>query len=466
MSAQSCQSSEEQKFDEYVDALAAAMNHPQQKERLHGYCSGLLLPGERKSMEPIAAHLDPDRVQAMHHSVQHFITEGTWSDEAVLARVREQVLPALHEHGAIRFWIVDESGLPKKGRHSVGVARQYCGELGKVDNCQVMVSLSVANDVACLPIAARLYLPEAWAGDFARRDTVHVPLDIRFQTKPAIALEQIRQAQAAGVAAGVVLGDEVYGGNPTFRQGVTALGLPYAVAVPATTRVCPPRDGRRARRWRRHAKPVLTVRDAAGRLPRSAWRWVTWREGSAADLTGRFAMIRIGVAPDGDGVAREGEQTLLVEWPVGERDPIGYWLVTLPATTPLNTVVATAKGRWGIEQNYRDLKQEVGLGAFEGRSWRGFHHHVTLCIAAYGYLMLCRCRTMPLAGGRAAAPSFPHVIDPREPPVRPERHNPHSIATQRRRLIIHLARRLPRCPCCHTRKYQMAKITQPEMSLQ
>jgi SRSO17 transposase len=245
-----------------------------------------------------------------------------------------------------------------------------------------MVSLSVANDVACLPIAARLYLPEDWAGDFARRDTVHVPLDIRFQTKPAIALEQIRQAQVAGVAAGVVLGDEVYGGNPTFRQGVTALGLPYAVAVPATTRVCAPCDGRRARRWRRHGKPVLTVREAAGRLPRKAWRWVTWREGSAADLTGRFAMIRIGVAPDGDAVAREGEQTLLVEWPVGERDPIGYWLVTLPATTPLDTVVATAKGRWGIEQNYRDLKQEVGLGAFEGRSWRGFHHHVTLCIAA------------------------------------------------------------------------------------
>jgi SRSO17 transposase len=160
------------------------------------------------------------------------------------------------------------------------------------------------------------------------------------------------------------------------------LGLPYAVAVPATTRVCAPCDGRRARRWRRHGKPVLTVREAAGRLPRKAWRWVTWREGSAADLTGRFAMIRIGVAPDGDGVAREGEQTLLVEWPVGERDPIGYWLVTLPATTPLNAVVATAKGRWAIEQNYRDLKQEVGLGAFEGRSWRGFHHHVTLCIAA------------------------------------------------------------------------------------
>src|SRR3954453_14497495 len=131
MSAQGSQSSEERKFDEYVDAIAAAMNHPQQKERLHGYCSGLLLPGERKSMEPIAAHLDPDRVQAMHHSVQHFITEGTWSDEAVLARVRGQVLPALHEHGAIRFWIVDESGIPKKGRHSVGVAPQYCGGGGK-----------------------------------------------------------------------------------------------------------------------------------------------------------------------------------------------------------------------------------------------------------------------------------------------------------------------------------------------
>src|SRR4051812_46817203 len=193
----------------------------------------------------------------------------------------------------------------------------------------------------------------------------------------------------------------------------------------------PPSGGgrRRARLWRGQ-EAALTVRALTGRLPRPAWRWVSWREGSGPALTGRFAQARVRVGRDGG----EGEQTLLVEWPVGERDPLGYWLVTLAAGTPLVTVVATAKGRWWVEQGDRDLKQEVGLGAYEGRGWRGFHHHVTLTLAAYGFLVLRRCQQPPPAGGRAGVLAFPVVEDPAHPPLRPERHAPASIPTMRRRL--------------------------------
>src|SRR4051794_6409018 len=415
-------------FDAYLDALAPAMQHRSREQPLRDYCTGLLLPDGRKSVEPMAARLAPAAARTRHKTLLNFVADGAWSDEAVLAAMRGQVLPAMQALGPLRFWIVDETGMPKKGEHSVGVARQYCGELGKIESCQVLVSLSVATDAACLPIAARLYLPETWAHDDERRATAAVPLDVAFQTKPALALEQIRVAHAAGVPPGVVLADEVYGSTATFRQGVAAVGLDYAVAVRATTEVLAPRDRRRARLWRgagrgaggggagggpprppggvgwdyavavrattevlaprdrrrarlwRGQEAALTVRALAGRLPRPAWRWVSWREGSGPALTGRFAQARVRVGRDGG----EGEQTLLVEWPVGERDPLGYWLVTLPAGTPLITVVATAKGRGWVEQGYPDLKQEGGPGAHGGRGWRGLHHPVTPTLAPPG----------------------------------------------------------------------------------
>jgi SRSO17 transposase len=225
---------DEAAFEAYLDTLAAALHHRSRKQPLRDYCTGLLLPEGRKSMEPMAARLAPARTRTMHKTLLNFVSEGAWSDEAVLAAMRSQVLPAMQAHGPLRFWIVDESGMPKKGKHSVGVARQYCGEVGKVDNCQVLVSLSVANEAACLPLAARLYLPEAWAVDEERRSKVGVPLDVVFQSKPALALEQIRAAHAAGVPPGVVLADEVYGSTASFRQGVSALGLDYAAAVEST----------------------------------------------------------------------------------------------------------------------------------------------------------------------------------------------------------------------------------------
>jgi SRSO17 transposase len=223
--------------------------------------------------------------------------------------------------------------------------------------------------------------------DPERRDAAGVPLDVTFQSKPSIALELIGQALAGGVPPGMVLADEVYGSTAEFRRGVAGLGLDYALAVRSTTQVSPPCSGRRARLWHNQDGPV-SVRALAARLPRSAWRWITWREGSGPD---RFATARV-------AVEHEGERTLLVEWPVGDSDPVGYWLVTLPRHTPVEAVVAAAKDRWWIEQGYRDLKQEVGLGDYEGR---GFHHHVTLTLAAYGFLVMRRCQTFPPEVGPA-----------------------------------------------------------------
>ena len=452
-------SDDEQAFESYLDALSMAMQHRSREQPLRDYCTGLLLPDGRKSVEPIAARIAPSGTRTMHKKLLNFVSDGAWSDEAVLAAMRRQVMPALDAHGAVRHWIVDETGMAKKGEHSVGVARQYCGELGKVESCQVMVSLSVATAVAALPIAARLYLPEAWSDDAARRAAVGGPLDVAFQTKPAIALELIGRALADGAPPGVVLGDEVYGSTAGFRRGVAGLGLDYAVAVRSTITVSAPEDGRRARLWRER-DGLLSVRALAARIPRSAWRWITWREGSGPELTGRFAKVRV-------AVEHEGEQTLLVEWPTGDRDPVGYWLVTLPPQTPIKAMVAAAKGRWWVEQGYRDLKQEVGLGDHEGRGWRGFHHHVTLCFAAYGFLVLRRCQTFQLVGGRAGALTFPMVEDPANPPIRTERHAPSSIPTARRRLTVGIARRLARCPCCQALQTRptLAKISNNQVLL-
>ena len=202
---------QEKRFAAYVEGLAKAAGHADRVAPLKAYCTGLLLPGERKSVEPMAARLAPGHVQAAHQSLHHLVAKAPWRDEAVLAEVRAEVLPAMKQQGPIRAWIVDDTGFPKKGTHSVGVARQYCGQLGKQDNCQIAVSLSVANDHASLPVAWRLYLPEGWANDRARRAKAGVPEDVVFRTKPEIALDQIRTAPSAGVPRGVVLADAGYG---------------------------------------------------------------------------------------------------------------------------------------------------------------------------------------------------------------------------------------------------------------
>jgi SRSO17 transposase len=223
----------------YLDAITGELGHASRAASAQAYCTGLLLPGERKSIEPMAARLDPGHVQAQHQSLHHVVAQAEWDDAALLAAVRAEVLPAIERHGPVRYWIVDDSGFPKQGTHSVGVARQYC-QLGKPDNCQVAVSLSVANDHASLPIAYQLFLPEVWADDPARRAKAGVPETIRFETKTVIALGQLRQALAAGVPVGILLGDAAYGDETGFRVGVTDLGLRYVLGVRPGTSVWAP----------------------------------------------------------------------------------------------------------------------------------------------------------------------------------------------------------------------------------
>jgi SRSO17 transposase len=443
--------SREARFSDYVEGLVSVIGHADRARPLRDYCLGLLMPCERKSVEPLAALTAPERTAAQHQSLLHFVGQGPWSDEAVLAKVRQMVLPAIERHGPIEAWIIDDTGLPKKGTHSVGVARQYCGQLGKQDNCQIAVSLSLANAHASLPVAYRLYLPQDWARDGARRAKAGVPRDVEFKTKPEIALDQIRAACAAGLPRGVLLMDAGYGTHSDLRTAVTGLGLTYVAGILSNTTVwapgtgpLPPKawtpgHGRPTKRLRRHAEhQPLKVKELAFNLPARAWRTVTWREGTNGSLRSRFARVRIRIARrDFDRSEPWPEEWLLIEWPKGEPEPTKYWLSTLPEDIALARLVELAKLRWRIERDYQDLKQEVGLGHFEGRGWRGFHHHATLCIAAYGFL-LCERETIPPSGPRRAAliqaPRFPQGHRPRGAPAetrasRPDLDSDHAPET-------------------------------------
>ena len=235
------------RFLAYVEGLTSVIGHADRAKPLRDYCLGLMMPCERKSVEPMAAITAPERAAAQHQSLLHFIGEGRWSDEKVLAKVRELVLPELERHGPIEAWIIDDTSFPKKGQHSVGVARQYCGELGKQDNCQVAVTLSIANHDASLPVAYRLYLPKEWASDRNRRRKVGVPDEISFKTKPEIALAQIRWAHEAGLPRGAVLMDAGYGVDTDLRTSITALGLSYVAGIQSHTTVWAPGTGPRGR---------------------------------------------------------------------------------------------------------------------------------------------------------------------------------------------------------------------------
>jgi SRSO17 transposase len=419
----------EARFAAYLEAIAAVLGDVRRAASARAYCTGLLLPGERKSIEPMAARIEPARVQAKHQSMHHVVAKAEWDDAALLRAVRDQVLPAIEQHGPVRYWMVDDTAFPKQGEHSVGVARQYCGQLGKQDNCQVAVSLSVANDQASLPIAYRLYLPETWAGDASLRTKAGVPEEAAFETKPVIALDQLRQARDEGIPVGIVLGDAGYGDECDFRVGVSELDLRYVLGIRPGTSVWPPGQaplppapwsgqGRPPTRLRRSPEhQPVSVKDLARSLPRRAWRSVTWREGSQSELTSRFALQRVRPAHrDTQRSEPWPEEWLLIEWPEGAKEPAKYWLSNLPPRTPLKDLVHTAKARWLIERDYQELKQEIGLGHYEGRGWRGFHHHASLCIAAYGFLVAERCLFPPqqrFTRQRLRPPALPKGFLPR-----------------------------------------------------
>jgi SRSO17 transposase len=400
------------RFARYVEGLVSVIGHADRAQPLRDYCTGLIVSEARKSVEPIAAITAPGKTSAQHQSLLHFVGQGRWSDAAVLAKVREMVLPRIERHGAITAWIIDDTGIPKKGQHSVGVAHQYCGQLGKQANCQVAVSLSIANHAASLPVAYRLYLTKDWAADDERRSNAGVPQEIVFKTKLEIALDHIQWACETGLPGDMVLLDAGYGHDSKLRAGITALGKTYVAGIQSQTLVWAPgkRPGGAPKKGRRDAPNAISVKEVALRLRAKAWRTIKWREGTNEWLSSRFARVQVHVASSHEVIDKPAKEWLLIEWPEGEKEPTKYWLSTLPRSIAFRDLVDAAKMRWRIERDYQDLKQEVGLGHFEGRGWLGFHHHATLCIATYGFLISER-EMIPPSGPRRAT-LFPELAVP------------------------------------------------------
>lgn len=412
----------EARFEAYCDLMVKALGHADRVTPARWYLRGLMLPGERKSIEPMAARVHPEDVCSAHQSMHHLVADSDWSDSALLRTVAAEVVPVLTEQDETRcFWIIDDTGHRKYGRHSVGVARQYCGQLGKVDNCQVAVSLSLATAAGSVPLAYRLYLPREWTEDKARRKRAGIPAQIGYATKGEIAWAQIEAALAADIPRGTVLMDAGYE-DTALRDRLTANALQYAVGIRPHTLLwwgahqpgpTPPKQrmGRpRVRVVRDKTHQPISAIDIARALPAHSYRTVTWREGTKADLASRFARVRVRAA---HGDRERAEEWLLIEWPEGEPEPTKYFLCTLPANISFEAHVDIVKMRWRIERDYLELKQELGLGHYEGRNWRGFHHHASLCIAAYGFLMLERLSGIKKNAARLTAPALPESFRPR-----------------------------------------------------
>jgi SRSO17 transposase len=413
----------ESRFERYADVMTEALGHADRETPGRWYLQGLILPGQRKSVEPMAARVHPQNVRSAHQSMHHLVADADWSDSALIKAVAREVVPVLSQKGrAACFWILDDTGCRKYGKHSVGVARQYCGQLGKTDNCQVAVSLSLATADGSLPLDYRLYLPKEWTEDKPRCERAGIPEEITFMTKGEIAWAQIEAGLIAGIPRGTVLMDAGYGDEAALRDRLQAAELSYAVGIRPATAVwwddhqpadVPETRGRgrpRTRLLRDEAHQPIGVLELAQRLPATSYRTITWREGTNAPLRSRFSRVRVRAA---QGDRPRDEEWLLIEWPKGEEKPTRYFLSNLPADISFKELVATVKMRWRIERDYRELKQEVGLGHYEGRNWRGFHHHASLCIAAYGFLMLERLSGTKKNAARFKTPPVPEGFLPR-----------------------------------------------------
>ncbi|MBM3271364.1 MAG: IS701 family transposase, partial [Candidatus Sericytochromatia bacterium] len=377
----------------------------------------------------MAALVDAKSTSARHQSLLHFVGKAPWSDDAVMEAAFEHAIRPMVGHGPISAWLVDDTGHRKQGTKSVGVSRQYCGQSGKVENCQVAVTLSLANETASLPVGYRLYLPEAWANDSDRRMAAGVPDDVSFQPKWQIALGLIDKALSAGRPRAPVGADAGYGNVFDFRAGLTERGLLYIVGIESNTSVWPPgheppppppysgrgRPPARPRRDDEH-HPV-SVLELARSLGTEDYTEVTWREGTKGDQRSRFAAVRVRPSHRDDRRDPHPEEWLLIEWPAGEEKPTKYWLSTLSAELAIAELVFQAKLRWRIERDFLELKDELGLDHYEGRGWRGFHHHASLCIATYAFLVAERALFSPLSprGGEGIVkmPALPRGYRPR-----------------------------------------------------
>ena len=378
----------------------------EQKESFALYAHGILADGERKSVEPIAARAtgsgdEDEKVGAACERMQarllNFLRDSPWDDRSVRREAARYVIEALEKQEPVTTWIIDDTGFPKQGKHSVGVQRQYSGTLGKIGNCQIGVSLTVATKNEHVPIDFALYLPTSWTDDPARREKARVPADLGFKTKPDLALDLITRAVEDKIPGNVVLVDAAYGASSEFRNTVRMFGLDLGVAVTASTKVW-----QLDTRERRHGAP-LGAQELGMKLGRRAFRRLTWRVGPGGKLSSRFAFRRVKVAHDDGTEAGDREPMwLMIEWPDGESKPTKFVLTTMPRRMSKKQIVRIVKERWRTERAYEELKGELGLDHFEGRSFPGWHHHISVVLSCYAFIVGERVRRFPPSAGRNA----------------------------------------------------------------
>jgi SRSO17 transposase len=386
--------------DYFGNRIGSLLKDRRKRESFALYAFGILGDGERKSVEPIAARAtgDPRQTNNLHSKLLYFLAESAWDDRAVRLEAARYAIEAAQEREPVTAWIIDDTGFLKQGTHSVGVQRQYTGSAGKIANCQIGVSLAVATSSDHIPVDFELYLPESWTDDRRRRREAHVPEQVTFKTKIELAVEMMERARAAELPGEVLLADAAYGNSADFRLAVRRLGLDYAVAVQPQTAV------RKVDAHGREHGPSRTCAELIERLGRGAFRQMTWRHGTKAKLTGCFYFTRVKTQHD-DGVATPEREPLwlIVEWPSGEAQPTHYLLSTLPDRMSKKQIVCILKERWRTERMYEDLKGELGLDHFEGRSFPGWHHHVSVVLCCYAFVVAERSRSFPPSAVRAHA---------------------------------------------------------------
>lgn len=375
----------------FEERIGRHLRDRRKRESFAMYAFGILSEGERKSAEPIAARAcaDPERMGHTHHKILHFLARSTWCDRTVRREAARYVVEALAAREAVTTWIVDDTGFLKQGTHSVGVQRQYTGSAGKIANCQLGVSLVIATPTEHVPIDFELYLPESWVSDPARRKKAHIPAGVVFRTKIELAIDMMRRAHADGVPGELVLADAFYGRASEFRETVRDLGLDYAVAVDSDTHVRVIEDGL-PREGPIRADAVATERREFRRVP--------WREGTNHTMASRFCFRRVLVGKSDE------PQWLVIEWPEHEAKPTKFVLTTLPRRLGQKQIVRLFQERWRTERAYEDLKGELGLDHFEGRSFPGWHHHVTVVLCCYAFIIAERTRHFPPSGRRSHSP--------------------------------------------------------------
>ena len=416
-------------LERWLEPFLEAFSYAKQRHWAPVYLEGLLRPGRRKSVEPMAERVAPGEVQQLHN----FVSTSRW-DAAPVERVLVDKAQAL-VGGPRAHLIVDDTALVKKGKHSVGVARQYCGELGKRANCQVLVSLTLARGEVPVPVALKLFMPEAWAEDRPRRRRVYVPDEIEHRPKWKIALEEIDRVIEAGASFGDVLADAGYGMCMAFRKGLSERGLLWAVGILPNQKLyargvrLAAMRGQRMGRPRKHREP--TVKSCAAEqmieaLGPAAFRSISWRRGTKGRLRARFACVRVRVA---DGAKRSQGQRQPGEelWLIAELRSGGqrkYYLSNFPASATRRELAATIKARWVCEQAHQQMKQELGLDHFEGRSWHGLHHHALLVMIAYAFVQHLRLGEKKGGGRRARSASAQRASGSSSTPRRSSRSGP------------------------------------------